>query len=411
MKSMIQSVCSKTSTSGDANCGSNWNNSAWSTSSRQIRRHCFQFIFTSNLSSSPSSPQILARSLSALALLVSTVLTTYVAVAENRYPVHGLMGFGPKEKSAVKYWGALHGDYEQRLKDEGFDVRTAVVGPIASNYAYGYNASGRCFDGIYPEWGNVVNGKVNKIDLVGHSMGGQPFACCRSCCRKARRAHPSKTARHRHPLFAGGKGDWVHSIMTISTPNQGTILADAVDIMSDTVALLLLNNNSLLAIFDAKLDQWGILHRQENESLTAYIKRVFASGMFKPGLKDIAGWPLAVRSVREDNLWTLPSIYNFSYSTQDTFCILHSCSPRPLSMLLPLQPASTYVGSKVVSKALGLSKDWQPYDGRVPTISMRSDGSGEVVEGVTECRPGPWHHVATFTTLDHGAIIGMKVAF
>ncbi|DBA02280.1 TPA: hypothetical protein N0F65_006155 [Lagenidium giganteum] len=385
---------------------------------------------------------MLARLFIALAGLAAATLTTHVADAANRYPVilvHGFLGYGREELGGLKYWGTFHGDYEQRLNDQGFDVRTAVVGPVASNWdravelfayikggcvnygpnhsvARGHSVTGRCFHGIYPEWGNVVNGKVNKIHLVGHSMGGQTIRMLAQLLAHGTKGAPVQEDPSSHTLFAGGKADWVHSITTISTPNLGTPIGDAVRSQSDNIKNLaagffnLINANPNALVWDAKLDQWGISPRQPGESLTNYFIRVADSSLFSAGYKDTAAWSLAVAGATEENNWvtTLPNIYYYSFSTQDTFRLFNVVLPRPLSMLAILQPISTFLGSQIVQN-MGFSQEWQHNDGLVPTISMRSDGKAEVVEGVQQSKPGRWHHVATFTTLDHGAIIGMKL--
>ena len=56
--------------------------------------------------------------------------------AQNKYPiilVHGFMGWGRDEMGSYRYWGGKY-DIEQILKHEGFEVYTASVGPISSNW-------------------------------------------------------------------------------------------------------------------------------------------------------------------------------------------------------------------------------------------------------------------------------------
>lgn len=284
---------------------------------------------------------------------------------------------------------------------------------------YGHNVTGRCYDGIYKEWGTIVNGKVKKIHLIGHSMGGQTIRMLAQLLANGTHNAPIEEDPYSHELFAGGKQDWIHSITTISTPNQGTPIADKVDQLGDklkqigTAVFALIGIDPDKVSYDGKLDHWGISPRKKNESLSDYIDRLIKSSLFqsKNALQDLAGWGLSMNGAKDENSWvtTLPNIYYYSVSTQDTYRIGDVELPRPHSMLLILQPSSYYLGSKKILQ-LGYSRDWQPNDGLVPTISMSFDGRSKVVNGITTSIPGQWHHVAAFTKMDHGAIIGLKLS-
>uniref|UniRef100_K3WCV2 Lipase-like C-terminal domain-containing protein n=1 Tax=Globisporangium ultimum (strain ATCC 200006 / CBS 805.95 / DAOM BR144) TaxID=431595 RepID=K3WCV2_GLOUD len=387
---------------------------------------------------------LLRRPCLALCLLLASWICSFSSVhAGNKYPiilVHGFAGWGRDELLGFKYWGGLHGDYQAQLQTQGYEVYTATVGPFSSNwdracelYAYikggtvnygakhsathGHKATGRTFPGIYPKWGEVVNGQVQKVHLVGHSMGGQTIRMLAQLLAEGTKGAPIQEDASSHPLFAGGK-DWIHSITTISSPNQGTLLADGLstvgDLIEDAVvgvfSVLGAVGSSASAVYDAKLDQWGISGRASGESLTAYIKRVFSSQMFQPGFKDICLYSLSHTGAAEENTWvkTLPSVYYYSFSTQDTFRLVRVVLPRPQSMLLPLQPLSVFMGSSYPLKN-GYTQDWQPNDGAVNTISMRYDGKSDVVDTGAVAKTGRWHHMSTFTTLDHMAVIGVKL--
>ncbi|DAZ93254.1 TPA: hypothetical protein N0F65_012347 [Lagenidium giganteum] len=377
-----------------------------------------------------------------IASLASTLWLVSTVVAENNYPivlVHGLTGWSRSEFAGVKYWGGIHGDYEQDLRAQGYDVRTAAIGPFSSNwdracelYAYikggcvnygpnhakkhGHNATGRCFEGIYPEWGNVVDGKVNKVHFLAHSMGGQTVRMLAQLLAHGTKGAPLEEDASTHPLFAGGK-DWVHSITTVSACNQGMVFWNAMDQVGELVKTFLgaavSAANSLggrsASIYDAKLDQWGVAPRKSDESLSNYIQRIWSSRMFQPGFADFAFHDMTTAVANNDLKWvkTLPNIFYYSFSTQDTFRLFDVELPRVQSMLPIFQPLSVLLGSKY-PLTQGFSREWQANDGLVNTISMRYDGAAEVVDGPSESKTGRWHHLAKFTTLDHLAIVGFK---
>uniref|UniRef100_K3WDR3 Lipase-like C-terminal domain-containing protein n=1 Tax=Globisporangium ultimum (strain ATCC 200006 / CBS 805.95 / DAOM BR144) TaxID=431595 RepID=K3WDR3_GLOUD len=365
-----------------------------------------------------------------------------VAQAGNKYPivlVHGYSGFGRNEIPGFQYWGGLHGDYEAKLKAQGYEVYTAAVGPYSSNwdracelYAYikggsvnygtkhavrfGHGATGKTFKGLYPQWGTTVNGEVQKIHLIGHSMGGQTIRMLAQLLTHGTKGAPVDESGSSHPLFTGGH-DWIHSITTISTPNQGTLASAA---PSSTGGLQSISSGLFSALgatkrttsdsFDAKLDQWSIAGRGKGESLTSYTNRISNSNVFQSNSKDSAIYSLSPGGAAEENKWvqTLPNVYYFSFSTQDTYRLLDVTLPNSASMLPMLQPLSVFLGS---SYALlnGYSKDWQPNDGLVNTISMKSDGKATVVNGGSVTQPGRWHHMALLSTMDHMAVIGVKL--
>ena len=112
---------------------------------------------------------------------------------QNNYPVvlvHGFLGWGRDEVAGFKYWGGTT-DLQEKMRDSGYEVYTATVGPISSNWdracelyayivggtvdygeahssKYGHDRYGRTYPGLYKKVSDA-----NKIHLVGHSMGGQ----------------------------------------------------------------------------------------------------------------------------------------------------------------------------------------------------------------------------------------------
>jgi triacylglycerol lipase len=217
-------------------------------------------------------------------LLAAVASLSSVVVAQNTYPivlVHGFSGWGRDELFGYKYWGGIQGDLQEQLKTKGYTVYTAAVGPFSSNWdracelyaqikggqvdyglthstKYGHARYGRNYTGLYPTWGNTVNGKVNKIHLIGHSMGGQTIRMLAHMLEKGTTGAPVVEVGSTSPLFAGGKS-WVHSITTISTPNQGTTLADGISVVGEAAedlivgvfAALGIAGSSTTAIYDA----------------------------------------------------------------------------------------------------------------------------------------------------------------
>ncbi|DAZ95145.1 TPA: hypothetical protein N0F65_009854 [Lagenidium giganteum] len=387
-----------------------------------------------------------------LLVLVAACTALLVArvEADNKYPivlVHGYGGWGHDEVGGHKYWGGFHGDYQEELKAQGYEVYTAVVGPFASNwdracelYAnikggtvnygpnhakhHGHNVTGRTFPGLFPQWGEVVNGEVQKVHLVGHSMGGQTVRMLAQMLAHGSKGAPVEEDASSHLLFAGGHEDWVHSVTTISSPNQGSTLGDGFSYMlgaleyatATVLGMLGVSPDSNLPQFwDAKLDQWGVNQRRHDESLLAYIQRLSNSSLYHGSFYDNCKHSLSIVGAAEENKWvsTLPNVYYFSFSTADTFAArnlkfqrIHL--PRPFSMMAPLQPVSMFLGSRYTVDSFNLTEPWLQNDGAVHTVSMRSDGNAEVVEYDRVAKPGRWHHMGLLDKMDHVSIVGLK---
>ncbi|KAE9320880.1 hypothetical protein PF008_g17935 [Phytophthora fragariae] len=383
-------------------------------------------------------------------LLLASVLSSTPTLAANSYPiilVNGFSGWGRDELLGFKYWGGIQGDFQNELTAQGYTVYTAAVGPFASNwdracelYAiikggrvdYGQKHSathnhlryGRNYTGLYPKWGTAISdGSINKVHLLGHSMGGQTTRMLVQLLEHGTTGAPIEEDPASHPLFKGGKS-WVHSITTISTPNQGTTLGDGFSTIGDSVKDLLAGVLSVVGIlgdsskmlYDAKLDQWGVTTKQSGETVQAYIDRVFSSSIFTPGFKDVCLWSLSTAGAKEEATWvkTLSDVYYYSYATVDTYdtrdLLLRKVSrPNLLTMLLPLDPLAVFLGGRYAPDKLKLSTDWQPNDGVVNTISMGSDGVGAAVTFAGSSLIGKWNKMPQLNRLDHLAVVGVTL--
>ncbi|KAF1778852.1 Alpha/Beta hydrolase fold [Phytophthora cactorum] len=324
-----------------------------------------------------------------------------VSHATNTYPVvlvHGFGGWGRDELLGFKYWGGIQGDIQEELEALGYTVYTASIGPFSSN------------------WDRAC-------ELPQYGRSDHPNAG--SDARKGHNRSPVEETTYTSPLFEGGH-DWIHSITTISTPNQGTTLADGFSEIGDTIKDLLVSIINVLGIFgdsvdllyDAQLDQWGITAKQDDETLQEYFDRAFSSSIFDSSFKDVSIWSLSVAGAKEESMWveTLDDVYYYSYATKDTFSTynwkLQKISyPNILTMLLPLDVLSIFLGSRYAPDTLSLTTDWQPNDGAVNTISMNQDYVGDIVEFDGSSVIGKWNQMTQLTGLDHLAVTGITLLY
>ena len=179
---------------------------------------------------------------------------------DKSYPyifVHGFLGWGEDEgiNQDFSYWGATSCYLMQKLRENGIECRDASVGPFSSNWDracelfaqltgtrvdYGEAHSkrhnhlryGRTYtEPIVKNWGEKdENDLMNKVNLIGHSFGGNTIRLLQGLLSKGDPDEIAATdSNDISPLFTGGKANWVNSVTTICTPNNGTTLAYIAD--------------------------------------------------------------------------------------------------------------------------------------------------------------------------------------
>jgi len=294
------------------------------------------------------------RAARALALACTTLAlgsAALPALAANNYPVilvHGFAGFGRTEMLGYKYWGGLN-DLQTQLQAKYSDqlVATAVVGPFSSNWDravelfyqikggcvdYGMlhaNAAGHlrkpeavyhngrsCYPGLYPQWD-----ANHPVHMITHSMGGQTSRMLVQLL--AANGAPSNPSLFPYAVNA----NWVKSVTTISTPNDGTTLAYRITDWVPFVQQLVLgiagiaDATGATQIYDFKLDQWGIGAQMPGESFDAYMARVMSSSLWNSGIHDLSPYDLSPEGAMVENDWVkdASNVTYFSWATNSSF--------------------------------------------------------------------------------------------
>ncbi|MCY6959314.1 esterase/lipase family protein [Clostridium brassicae] len=365
-------------------------------------------------------------------------LNTRSIIKNNDYPivlVHGFMGFGRDELLGYKYWGGLV-DVQETLNKLGYKTYTATVGPVSSNwdracelYAYivggtvdygeahakkfGHNRYGRTYPGLYKK----VSDK-NKIHLIGHSMGGQTIRTLTQLLSEGSEDEKNCKQKNLSPLFEGGK-HWIHSVTTISTPNNGTTLSDSIpagEFLSSAFGLVgkITGQSGLLSSFyDFKLDQWG-LKKEKGESQFQYNKRVLQSNIWNR-TKDISSYDLSTQGAKELNQWVKaqPDVYYFSWITQATRESL--ISDHSLPQIGPMNPLFYGTARKMGKYTRNdknlpiIDKKWFPNDGVVNSYSQNGPklGSNDIIEQYNgQAKIGQWNVMPIIINTDHMDVIG-----
>lgn len=366
--------------------------------------------------------------------------------------VHGLGGWGEGEgiNKTVQYWGGGTFDLKQYLTAQGYEVYMPSVGPISSawdracelyamltgstvDYGAAHSAEhnharyGRSYSAMIKDWGGKKNGGQRiKINLVGHSFGGATVRLLASLLAYGDEAEQAAGGSDTSPLFTGGKGDWVNSVITLCAPHNGSSLTEVLDSVGGVVGIT--DTTEMLArlcfgaadisspvdgIYDFKLDQFGINSAagSEKEAESA-IKAVTESG------RDHAAYDLSPDGAAELNkrIRTVDDIYYFSYSYCTTVDSSLINIQVPVSGTLPiLYPFALAMGAYKGTTAGGIVIDesWRPNDGLVSVVSAKYPSNEPYFE-YTEFPPqlkdvkrGAWQ-VAPTRSGDHGTVIGLN---
>lgn len=376
------------------------------------------------------------------------LLATVPAIADGRtntYPiilVHGFGGWAEGELGPYYYWGG-ETHLAEELRGKGYDVRVASVSSIGSNwdracelYAiikggavdYGAAHSGaaghlpataeKTFSGLYPEWGErQADGSVNKVHLVGHSMGGQTIRLLTQLLENGamhEQQYTAMTGSKLSPLFAGTDEtkDWVESITTLSTPHDGNPLVYRFAEMSEYVASLVAYFTSRGSI-DLMVEQWGISQAPGESPVDHFFRALTMSPLaesWDSSLFDISPYGAAFFN---SQVKAQSGIYYFSYATN---------ASRPdgeqYEVPLPGMTKSLEIPARTLGSMTGTINDltfdetWWPNDGMVPTSSQ--DGPTMLsADQIVAYNPGHgprrgvWNHMGTLRATDHYAVLGI----
>ncbi|NHZ41289.1 esterase/lipase family protein [Massilia aquatica] len=425
------------------------------------------------------SPRIF-RAVLAPALFLSCAFQA--ASAANNHPivlVHGFLGFGPEQytRTGFKYWGGFDDIVGHMRTHKGqHQVWAASVGAISSNWDRAaelyYQIKGGCVDygtthtgsaarfgalrqpagkcwaadpannpngypaALYPAWD-----ANHPIHLIGHSQGGQTI---RALIELLENGSPNGDEGGAE-LYKGGKKGWVVSATTISSPNDGTSLRDAMGEsgaaltqLATGIAAIANGGNVTQAAHDLGLEQFG-LRSGAAEPSAAYHQRVMAAPFWDQDNFDSAQAEMTPDGARTFNAWakTSPSVYYFSISNQATEAGSACCNNTD-RLLFPLQnPAfqypradmasltRPYAGEWVIPSAgrrgmgsytmagfgrVPVDASWFGNDGVVNTVSMRAPNGHPVRDYNGTPVRGSWNFLQNYKGYDHFDMIGWPKA-
>ncbi len=352
--------------------------------------------------------------------------------------VHGLGGWGPESKinETVPYWGNSAGDIAAYMTSQDKETYEASVGPFSSTWdrtcelyaqlmgtvvdygeahskAHGHNRYGREYTKpLFEGWGSETpGGQIKKINLVGHSFGGETVRMLVSLLAYGDEAEKNAGGEVLSPLFKGGKADWVNSVTTLCSPHNGSTLFYVVNRFNlvDTVLGLVYAAGGVSSItsinefYDFRLEQFGITDITDVRSV---VNEMFSKGV------DNAAYDLSPDGAQELNstIKTVDGVYYFSYSYSTTQkSVLTGNQVHTLKTNPVLWATADMMGRYSVNTVSGyqLDETWLENDGLVNVVSARYPFNDEWQDfDSANIATGKWN-VMPLRTGDHGTVIGL----
>lgn len=365
-----------------------------------------------------------------------------------QYPyvlVHGLGGWGPESQidQTSPYWGSSTGNLAEYLNSEGYSVSVASVGPFSSTWdrtcelyaeltgtkvdygeahskAHGHERYGREYtseNALVQNWGGKTKrGQRIKINVIGHSFGGETVRLLASLMAYGDEAEKEATGKETSELFTGGKADWINSVTTLCSPHNGSTLFYVVDQgkLVNTVLGLVYAASGIAStaqigdFYDFRLEQFGMSRASTESQAAQIINTVFSEGT------DNAAYDLSPDGAQELNkkIKLVDNVYYFSYSYLTTQKSSLTGNQVPISSTLPvLFIPATLMGrySTNTKTDFPIDETWLPNDGLVNVVSARYPIGDEYREFDAEnIEKGKWNVMPTLQG-DHGTVIGMNV--
>lgn len=364
--------------------------------------------------------------------------------------VHGMGGWGPSNQfyKLSPYWGGglslSDNDFVKMLNDQGVEAYAAEVGPLNSAWdracelyaqltgavvdygeahskAHNHDRYGFSYEGV-PLMGKVWNPE-DKINLVGHSFGGETIRLFTSLMTFGCEDEISATGENTSPFFKGGH-DSVHSCITLSSPHNGTQVANilydpgyplyGVVFLYNVIGSTLGNN---FIVFSLQMSHFGLTPAQGERRVNINMQSV-ADYYYA---EDNCYYDLTIRGAKElnDKIKLSPNTYYYSYSTSATYQPYEN-SPHIINKTVT---SIFYISSGMMLLSEGKTYDgitiegnWAAHDGIVPLASAlfpscdaataksyeESISNGEIIES------GRWYYMETLEGTDHFDFCGTK---
>ncbi|MBP3327724.1 MAG: hypothetical protein J6L91_02315 [Clostridia bacterium] len=389
------------------------------------------------------------------AFLIAAVILlsahSVVAFADDKneaeeYPfvfVHGLMGWGDYQliNDFVPYWGTTAGDVLGYLERQGYDVCAATIGGNSSAWdracelyaqlvgttvdygkahseEHGHARFGRTYsEPLCESFGKRdENGDIIKINLIGHSMGGVTVRLFASILEYG---VPEEVAAGEDvsDFFKGGKGEYIHSITTLSAPHNGSLAADKdnlpiINIMVHSFYYIwgVLDNTPLRPLWDIQLEHFGFTDYPADGFEGSFDLELIESML---NSKDCAYYDLTLKGAAEANerIRMLDNVYYYSYHSE---CVFEGPVTGRLYPEITMNPLFLLTSPNICrydrDELYGIPVDesWRVNDGIVSTNSAHHpDGEPYKDFDAENVETGIWNVMPLVESMDHTDYMGV----
>lgn len=369
---------------------------------------------------------------------------------DKTYPyvfVHGFLGWGEDEgiDDDIAYWGGTACDLVKELNEAGYESYAASVGPLSSNWdracelyaqltgttvdygaahaqAHNHARYGRSYsEPLFEGWGEVdENGFINKVNLIGHSFGGNTIRLLQALLAQGNADEMAASPDDCSPLFTGGKADFVNSVVTVCSPNNGTTLYYVADQLNISLLLTIcaytyagvLGRSPLNGYVDFHLEQFGLTYVPGETQNEQHIHD--AMYVMLNHWEDTAMYDMAPDTLEElnDYIEMDEDTYYFSYAFNSTYELpTGTYAPIP-STFAVLQPFTIMIGSFKNNRITDyqLSEEWYANDGLVSVHSALYPFNAPHKDYEADNIPSGIWNVMPVSTGDHGNAIGIGVS-
>ncbi|MBQ8782385.1 MAG: hypothetical protein IJZ57_01255 [Clostridia bacterium] len=370
-----------------------------------------------------------------LSVLLSVILIVTATVpafaVEEKYPfiyVHGMgaWGEGNPVENIVPNWSDADGnDIIPILNEMGYEVYNPAVGILSSAWdracelyaaltgtvtdygeahsaAAGHDRYGRDYTG------QAIMGEPwdmkSPINLLGHSFGGETVRMLASLLAHGDKSEREASGDDCSPLFKGGHGKAVHAVITLSSPHNGSQVANTIyDPVWPVVMIVGMMNilgaiNRIVPVYEPLMEQWGISGEGMTFNPMNWLK--IAQGT------DNCGYELTLRGAAalNEKIEMNPYAYYYSYTSL--------CSGTPefegvepdFSIFIFDLSCKDILGSEgEVIDGIEMKDGWIANDGIVPLISALYpfDDPHADFEKSKKIEKGVWYVMPTLMGTDH----------
>lgn len=356
----------------------------------------------------------------------------------NNYPFvmfHGFAGFGDQEIATkfVPYFGMFSTSVKKLYAEYGTEVYTPSMSGFTSMWdraceayaqivggtvdygkvhseKYGHARYGRTYTkAMIPDWGKLdAEGKIKKINVVGHSFGGPTVRFfVNMMVRGSKEEIEGTPPEELSEFFKGGHDNWIHSCTTLASANDGISFLYAIEKPAPYIAkgllavLSLLGNIPFANVYDPQMEQFGIGCKPEDRKWQ--LKLNWKEVCHYYDSDDCVLNDLYIHKARERMADWKPfdNIYYFSYSAKRTVENAQGNYVPVKKMISLLKPTSKivgrYPGNPADANHAEVGPEWKMNDGLVNTVTEQAPKHErwEPWHGEDNIKPGIWYDMPT----------------